>query len=135
MGSVAAQVVGNVWGFAIIFCGHFPADTVIFQPEDLEDETRGRWYVRQLRGAANLRGSFPFHVLTGNLSHQIEHHLYPDLPARRYRHIAPEVEAVCARYGLPYNSKRFSRQFGSVAWRIVRMSLPDALRRSRRREH
>ena len=131
-GSAAAQVLGNVWGFAIIFCGHFPSDTVIFQPEDLEDETRGRWYVRQVRGAANIRGSFPFHVLTGNLSHQIEHHLYPDLPARRYRHIAPEVAAVCARYGLPYNSKRFSRQFGSVLWRIVRMSFPDAVRPSRR---
>jgi linoleoyl-CoA desaturase len=131
-GSVVAQVLGNVWGFAIIFCGHFPSDTVIFQPEDLDDETRGRWYVRQLRGAANIRGSFPFHVLTGNLSHQIEHHLYPDLPARRYRHIAPEVAAVCAGYGLPYNSKRFSRQFGSVLWRIVRMSFPDAVRPSRR---
>ena len=132
-GAVAAQFVGNVWGFAIIFCGHFPADTVIFQPEDLDDETRGRWYVRQARGAANIRGSFPFHVLTGNLSFQIEHHLFPDLPARRYRHIAPEVERICARYGLPYNAKRFSRQFGSVAWRIVRMSFPDSLRPSRRR--
>jgi len=131
-GSAMAQLLGNVWGFAIIFCGHFPADTVIFQPEDREDETRGRWYVRQLRGAANIRGSFPFHVLTGNLSHQVEHHLYPDLPARRYRHIAPEVAEVCARYGLPYNSKRFGRQFGSVLWRIVRMSFPDALRPSRR---
>lgn len=72
-------------------------------------------------------------MLTGNLSHQIEHHLYPDLPARRSRHIAPEVEESCRRYGLPYNAKRFSRQFGSVAWRIVRMSFPDALRPSRRR--
>ena len=132
-GSLAAQLLGNVWGFAIIFCGHFPSDTVIFQPDDLDDETRGRWYVRQLRGAANITGSFPFHVLTGNLSHQIEHHLYPDLPARRYRHIAPEVEEICRRYGLPYNAKRFSRQFGSVAWRIVRMSFPDAVRPSRRR--
>ena len=29
-----------------------------------------------------------FHVMTGNLSHQIEHHLFPDLPARRYPEIA-----------------------------------------------
>ncbi|HET9609575.1 MAG TPA: acyl-CoA desaturase [Acidimicrobiales bacterium] len=132
-GSLTTQLLGNLWGFAIIFCGHFPDGTVVFQPEDLEGETRGRWYVRQLRGAANIRGSFPFHVLTGNLSHQIEHHLFPDLPARRYRHIAPEVQAVCRRYGLPYNSRRFGRQFGSVALRIVRMSLPDGLRPSRRR--
>jgi linoleoyl-CoA desaturase len=71
-------------------------------------------------------------VLTGNLSHQVEHHLFPDLPARRYRHIAPEVAAICRRYDLPYNSRRFGRQFGSVAARIVRTSLPDRLRPSRR---
>jgi NADPH-dependent stearoyl-CoA 9-desaturase len=130
-GSLTTQLLGNLWGFAVIFCGHFPDGTVIFRPEDLEDETRGRWYVRQLRGAANIRGSFPFHVLTGNLSHQIEHHLYPDLPARRYRHIAPEVRAICERYDLPYNSRRFGRQFGSVVARIVRMSLPDPLRPGR----
>lgn len=105
----------------------------MFRPEDLEDETRGRWYVRQSRGAANIRGSCLFHVLTGNLSHQIEQHLFPDLPARRYRHIAPEVQAIRRRYGLPYNSRRFARQFGSVALRIVHMSLPDSLRPSRRR--
>ena len=118
-GSVVAQLIGNVWGFAIIFCGHFPADTVIFQPEDLEDETRGRWYVRQLRGAANIRGSFPFHVLTGNLSHQVEHHLYPDLPARRYRHIAPEVAAVCAavRAALQLEAVQPAVRLGAVAHR------------------
>ena len=132
-GSLTTQLLGNLWGFAIIFCGHFPDGTVVFRPEDLEGETRGRWYVRQLRGAADIRGSLPFHVLTGNLSHQIEHPLFPDLPARRYRHIAPEVQAVCRRYGLPYNSRRFGRQFGAVALRIVRMSLPDGLRPSRRR--
>jgi linoleoyl-CoA desaturase len=131
-GSLTTQLLGNLWGFAVIFCGHFPEGTVIFRPEDLEDETRGRWYVRQMRGAANIRGSFPFHVLTGNLSHQVEHHIFPDLPARRYRHIAPEVAAICRRYDLPYNSRRFGRQFGSVAARIVRMSLPDRLRPSRR---
>ena len=44
----------------------------------------------------------------------------------------PRSRRCAARYGLPYNSKRFSRQFGSVLWRIVRMSLPDAVRPSRR---
>ncbi|MBN2624627.1 MAG: acyl-CoA desaturase [Acidimicrobiales bacterium] len=132
-GSLTTQLLGNLWGFAVIFCGHFPDGTVVFRPEDLDGETRGRWYVRQLRGAANIRGSFPFHVLTGNLSHQIEHHLFPDVPARRYRHIAPEVQAVCRRYGLPYNSRRFGRQFGSVAVRIVRLSLPGRPRSGLRR--
>ena len=31
------------------------------------------------------------HLMTGNLSFQIEHHLFPDLPSNRYQEIAPKV--------------------------------------------
>ena len=36
----------------------------------------------------------------GNLSYQIEHHLFPDLPSNRYQEIAPKVQEVFERYGL-----------------------------------
>ena len=68
--------------------------------------------------------------MTGNLSHQIEHHLFPDLPARRYPEIAVEVQEICERYGLHYNTGRLSKQLFSVAAKICRMALPD---RSRQR--
>ena len=84
VGNATANLVRNVWAFGIIFCGHFPAGVATFSEEETEDETRGRWYVRQLLGSANITGSRLFHVMTGNLSHQIEHHLFPDIPARRY---------------------------------------------------
>ena len=48
------------------------------------------------------------HVLTGHLSHQIEHHLFPDLPAARYPEMAPRVREICARYGQPYNTGSFA---------------------------
>ena len=38
------------------------------------------------------------HLMTGNLSHQIEHHLFPDLPSNRYAEIAPRVEALFDKY-------------------------------------
>ncbi len=104
VGNAAANLVRNVWAFGIIFCGHFPAGVATFTEEETEDETRGRWYVRQLLGSANITGGRLFHVLTGNLSHQIEHHLFPDIPARRYPMIAPEVKAICEKYGLAYNT-------------------------------
>ncbi len=63
--------------------------------------------------------------MSGNLSHQIEHHLFPDLPARRYPELAVEVREICERYGLPYNTGRLSRQLFSVASKICRMALPD----------
>ena len=114
VGNATANLVRNVWAFGIIFCGHFPAGVATFSEEETEDETRGRWYVRQLLGSANITGSRLFHVLTGNLSHQIEHHLFPDIPARRYPLIAPEVQALCVKYGLEYNTGPLSRQLGSV---------------------
>ena len=71
-----------------------------------------------------LTGGRLFHILSGNLSHQIEHHLFPDLPARRYPQIAPEVKALCEKYGLPYNTGGFTKQLGSVYGKIARMALP-----------
>ena len=92
-------------------------------------------------GSANLTGSRLFHMLSGNLSHQIEHHLFPDIPAHRYAEIAVEVREICERYGLPYNTGPLHKQFGSVVKKIVRLALPGRgrppgptpPRRSRRR--
>jgi fatty acid desaturase len=77
-----------------------------------------------MMGSANITGSKLFHILSGNLSHQIEHHLFPDLPAKRYPEIAPEIREICERYGLPYNTGRLSKQVFSVARKIVRLALP-----------
>jgi len=104
-----ANVIRNVWAHAIIFCGHFPDQTYTFNQDEVENETRGGWYVRQLVGAANSEGSPLFHVISGNLGYQVEHHLYPDMPSSRYSEIAPKVKDICERYELPYNSGRFSK--------------------------
>ncbi len=124
-GNVTANLVRNVWSFTIIFCGHFPEGTHEFTEEETENESRGQWYYRQLLGSANLTGSRPFHILAGNLSFQIEHHLFPDLPANRYAEISEEVREICERYGIPYNVGPLGKQFGSVVKKICRFALPD----------
>jgi fatty acid desaturase len=123
-GNLTANLTRNVWSFMIIFCGHFPEGTEEFSEAEVENETRGGWYMRQMLGSANLTGGKLFHILSGNLSHQIEHHLFPDIPAHRYAEIATEVRAVCERYGLPYNTGPLHKQFGSVVKKIVRLALP-----------
>jgi NADPH-dependent stearoyl-CoA 9-desaturase len=123
-GNVTANLARNLWSFTIIFCGHFPDGTHEFTEEQAEKETRGEWYYRQLLGSANLTGGKLFHVLSGNLSHQIEHHLFPDIPAHRYADILVEVREICERYGIPYNTGPLSRQFGSVVRKIVKLALP-----------
>ncbi len=121
---VAANLIRNVWSYAIIFCGHFPDQTYTFTTEEVENETRGGWYVRQLTGAANIDGGPIFHVISGNLGYQVEHHLYPDMPSTRYGEIAPKVREICKRYGLPYNSGPFSQQLGMVQRTILRLAFP-----------
>jgi fatty acid desaturase len=123
-GNAVANVVRNIWAFNIIFCGHFPAGVATFTEEECENESRGHWYYRQLLGSANITGGKLFHILSGNLSHQIEHHLFPDIPARRYPELSVEVRALCEKYGLEYNTGRLSGQLFSVARKICRLALP-----------
>ena len=124
MGNLVANGLRNVWTFSVIFCGHFPDGVSVFTDAETQNETRGAWYLRQARGSANIEGSRAFHVLTGHLSHQIEHHLFPDIPASRYPEMAPRVRDIMARYGQVYNTGSFARQLGSVAKRIAKFSLP-----------
>jgi fatty acid desaturase len=119
-----ANIIRNVWAHAIIFCGHFPDQTYTFSQEEVEDETRAEWYLRQLVGAANIDGSPLFHVMSGNLGYQVEHHLFPDMPASRYSEIAPKIKDICERYELPYNTGRFSKQWYTVHRTIFRLAFP-----------
>ena len=65
------------------------------------------------------------HFMTGNLSYQIEHHLFPDLPSNRYQEIAPKVQEVFERYGLTYTTGPLPRQVASAWAKIIRLSLPN----------
>ncbi|HEY7052759.1 MAG TPA: acyl-CoA desaturase [Mycobacterium sp.] len=129
-GNLTANLARNIWSFMIIFCGHFPEDTQEFSIEETADETRGQWYLRQMLGSANLNGGKLFHLLSGNLSFQIEHHLFPDVPAHRHAEISVQVREICERYGIPYNTGPLHRQFGTVVRKIVKLALPPKLRPS-----
>jgi fatty acid desaturase len=119
-----SNIVRNVWAHSIIFCGHFPDQTYTFSEQEVAEETRGAWYVRQLLGSANIEGGQLFHFVSGNLGFQVEHHLFPDLPSSRYAEIAPRVRDICRRYNLPYNSGPFHRQLGTVHRTILRLAFP-----------
>jgi fatty acid desaturase len=126
-GNLLANMMRNLWTFAVIFCGHFPDGVSLFSEADTANESRGQWYIRQLRGSANIEGSKLLHVMTGHLSHQIEHHLFPDIPAARYPEMAPRVREICERYGQYYCTGSFRHQLGTVAKRILRYALPGGI--------
>ncbi|RIW44352.1 acyl-CoA desaturase [Micromonospora endophytica] len=125
-----ANLIRNLWSHSVIMCGHFPEGVETFEKTSIEGETRGEWYLRQMLGSGNISGSRLLHIMTGNLSYQIEHHLYPDLPSNRYQEIAPEVRALFDRYGLKYTTGSLPRQVFSAWKKVFRLALPNRRQRA-----
>jgi linoleoyl-CoA desaturase len=120
-----ANVIRNVWANAVIFCGHFPDGADKFTKTDMVGETKGQWYLRQMLGSANFEGGPALRFMSGNLCHQIEHHLYPDLPSNRLHEIAVRVRQICDKYDLPYTTGNFAVQYGKTWRTIAKLSLPN----------
>ena len=123
--NLTANVVRNVWTHSVIMCGHFPEGVETFEKTSIVGETRGEWYLRQMLGSANFNGGKLLTFMAGNLNHQIEHHLFPDLPSNRYSEIAPKVKELFERYGLTYTEGPLPKQVASAWRKVIRLSLPD----------
>ncbi|MDR3664330.1 MAG: fatty acid desaturase, partial [Mycobacterium sp.] len=123
--NAVANVIRNVWSNAVIFCGHFPDGADKFTKTDMVGESRGQWYLRQMLGSANFNSGPLLRFMSGNLSHQIEHHLFPDLPSNRYAEISIRVRALCEKYDLPYTTGPFLVQYAKTWRTIAKLSLPD----------
>jgi linoleoyl-CoA desaturase len=134
--NLTANLARNLWSHSVIMCGHFPEGVQTFAKTSIDGETRGEWYLRQMLGSANIRGGRLTHLMTGNLSFQIEHHLFPDLPSNRYTEIAPKVHELFRRYNLTCATGSLPRQVGSAWKKVIRLSLPNrfqaALKTARR---
>ncbi len=125
IGNAIANIIRNLWTSAIIFCGHFTEGVQTFSEKECENESKGHWYYRQVLGSSNLTGKRWFHIMTGHLSCQVEHHLFPDIPAPRYVEIAPCVQEILRKYNIPYNTGSFGKQYWTVIKRVFTYSLPD----------
>ena len=132
--NVVANLMRNVWTNTVIICGHFPTGIATFEKTSIDGETRGEWYLRQMLGSGNISGSKAMHVMTGNLSHQIEHHCYPDMPSNRYAEVAPKIRGLMERNDLPYVTGPLYKQVASVYAKVVRLSLPNKAPGRRRRD-
>ncbi|HXH79028.1 acyl-CoA desaturase [Nocardioides sp.] len=123
--NASANLARNLWAYMIIFCGHFPDGALHFTEEELEDETRAEWYLRQMLGSANFEGGKLLHIMSGQLGYQIEHHLFPDLPSNRYADMSVRVRELAAKYDIPYTTGPLYKQYGQVLRTIMKLSLPN----------
>ncbi|MFN8099527.1 MAG: acyl-CoA desaturase [Dermatophilaceae bacterium] len=125
LANFTANAARNIWSNTVIICGHFPDGIETFETDSIDGETRGEWYLRQMLGSGNISGSAFTHIMTGNLSHQIEHHLFPDMPSNRYAEIAPRVRAIMERHNLKYVTGPVLKQAYQVYKKVGVLSLPN----------
>ncbi|MFF2556242.1 fatty acid desaturase family protein [Nocardia sp. NPDC058058] len=123
--NATANLVRNLWAYAVIFCGHFPDGAEKFTEEQFENETQGEWYLRQMLGSANFEAGPAMALMSGNLSFQIEHHLFPDIPSNRYAEVSVKVKELCDKYDLPYTTGSIGKQYLLAFRTIHKLALPD----------
>jgi NADPH-dependent stearoyl-CoA 9-desaturase len=108
LGNVLAELMRDIYSACTIFCGHVGHDVKSYAA-GTRAHNRGQWYVMQIEATNNFEVSRPVSILCGGLDRQIEHHLFPALPPERLREIAPEVRAICERWGVQYKTDTWGR--------------------------
>ena len=98
--SLGAEALTNLHTFLVVGPNHTGEDLYRFESRP---RSKAESAVRQVLGSANYAtGGDLVDYAHLWLNYQIEHHLFPDLPMLRYREIKPRVEALCAKYEIPY---------------------------------
>lgn len=126
LGNWLAEVMRNVYSAASIFCGHIGQDVQAY-PEGTRATSRAQWYAMQVQSANDFRVPYVLSVLCGGLDYQIEHHLFPKLPPERLRQIAPRVQEICERYGVPYRVDTWPATLREALSSLGRLQSPHAM--------
>jgi len=121
LGNWLAETLRDLYSAATIFCGHV-GDDVASYPLGTKVPSKGHWYAMQIEASNDFEVPRLLSILCGGLDRQIEHHLFPTLPPERLREIAPEVRAICARYGVQYKTDSWPRTLKKALAHIARLS-------------
>ena len=120
-----ANIVRNVWAYAIIFCGHFPDQTYTFSEEEVAERdarragTSASCSARRTSRAARSSTSSAATSATRSSTTSS-----PTCRARATPRSRRRVREICERYELPYNSGPLGRQLGTVQRTILRLAFP-----------
>ncbi len=125
LGNWLAETMRDFYSAATIYCGHVGPETKAYEAGS-RAHGRGQWYAMQVEATNNYQVSRPISVLCGGLDLQIEHHLFPRLPPPRLRQIAPEVRAVCEKYGVTYRSASWPKTLWLALKHIAALSRKSA---------
>jgi fatty acid desaturase len=112
---ILAEFFTNFHTFLVIGPNHSGEDVCRF---NFHFRDKNEFYLTQVLGTANYRtGGYWNDHMHKWLNYQIEHHLFPDIPLRRYEMIQPEVKRICEKYGVPYLQESVFVRF----WKMIDM--------------
>ncbi len=115
--SFFADILTNLHTFLVVGPNHTGDDLYRFTTRPA---SRGEHYARQVIGSTNYTtGGDLVDFAHLWLNYQIEHHLFPDMPMRKYRQMQPRVQALCAKHGIAYTQESVFRRFRKLVDVIV----------------
>ncbi|MEU4427392.1 acyl-CoA desaturase [Actinoplanes sp. NPDC024001] len=86
---------------------------------------------KQVLTSRNVTGGRLIDMALGGLNHQIEHHLFPAMPAPNLRRARPIVQAYCAQVGIRYEETTLVESYRQALRHLHEVGAP--LRADRRR--
>lgn len=111
----------------IIFqLAHVQRKSTFLKPDELTGNIETDWVIAQIISTANFgQESFMVRLLTGGLSNQIEHHIFPEISPEHYHLVSPFVKKFCREHNVPYNSYRtILAGFNDHVLQVLKMSIP-----------
>lgn len=141
--NLLARSIANAYLGLILASSHMTEESEVF--EEVEHETEADYYLRQAAATVNFHNDKPFpkkyldqmnalkdetldtsfaDIFYGAINYHLEHHYYPDLPPNRLRELAPQVKAICEKYGVPYRMEGFGQASKNVVTTILKHTLP-----------
>jgi fatty acid desaturase len=123
--SLGAEALTNLHTFCVVGPNHTGDDLYRFTERPA---SKAEAACRQIVGSVNYAvGSDLIDYAHLWLNYQIEHHVWPDLPMLRYREAQPKLQALCAKYGVPYVQEGvFARVKKMVAVAVGKASMKRA---------
>ncbi|NRB41313.1 MAG: fatty acid desaturase [Pseudomonadales bacterium] len=106
LANLLAEAIRGLSYGTMFHMGHHTG-TVKFYPKETKPANKAEWYVLQIETSHSVIMNAPFKHVFGGLDLQIEHHIFPDLPANKLHQIQPEIEAICAKYNIQYSKASY----------------------------
>jgi len=108
-------IISLVRGFMlsiVVFSNHYTEERFFCTPAHMSLAEQTAYTTR------NLAGGPLMNFFSGNISLQIEHHLFPTMPPHNLAEATPYVTKFFVDHDLPYNSSSIMESVGRLLWSL-----------------